>query len=122
MPRFNPNDWTPNSMERKCLVHLDSAENWERILKRTQPPEDERLSWRPFIKIFAINLIFFLFFVAIIMTVVAVGTLGIAGVREDIVLLTGFILVVSAITAAYTTHLYRRSWNRRAAQQTAALT
>jgi hypothetical protein len=114
MPRRSPEDWSPNSLETQCLRHLDSTENWETVLKRPKPPESERLTYRPFVKIFFINILFFSLIITLLLTVVAIGTLGTAGLLEDLPLFIGFVATVTIIMAAYTTYLYRRSWNRRA--------
>jgi hypothetical protein len=114
MPRRSPEDWSPNSLEAQCLRHLDSTENWETVLKRPKPPESERLTYRPFVKIFFINILFFSLIITLLLTVVAIGTLGTAGLLEDLPLFIGFVATVTIIMAAYTTYLYRRSWNRRA--------
>lgn len=114
MFKSHPEDWSPNSLETQCLRHLDSTENWENVLKRPKPLESEHLSYRPFIKIFFINIVFFSTIVTVLLSVVAIGTLGISGLREDLPLFFGFVSTVTIIMAAYTTHLYRRSWNRRA--------
>lgn len=117
MRRTNLENWVPNSMEKKCLDQLDSSENWESFIKSPKPPESEHLSWRPFFKIFLFNLAFFSLIVTLLFGVIAAGTLGIGGLREDIVAFLALILTIAVATASYVTNLYRRTWNRRAAQQ-----
>lgn len=111
---MNQADWQPNSLERTCLTHLDSPENWENILKRPIPPQTEILPWTPFLKIFGFNLLLFTVVLGALLSVILVGTSGPQALAEDLPILIGFILVSACGVAAYSTHLYRRSWNRRA--------
>lgn len=116
MARFRVEDWSPNAMERKCLAQLDSEQNWEQILKRPRPADSQLLDWRPFIKIFAFNLVFFSLVLTMLLVVASAGSMGIAAASELWRELAFFTAVASLGTALYTTHLYRRSWNRRAQQ------
>lgn len=103
-------------MERKCLAQLDSAENWEQILKRQKPAESERLDWRPFGRIFLFNWVFFAVALAFLLVVVTAGVGGMESLSEFKWEISGFVVAGSVVTAAYATNLYRRSWNRRAMQ------
>lgn len=116
MARFQPDSWSPNAMERKCLAQLDSAENWEQILKRQKPAESERLDWRPFGRIFLFNWVFFAVALAFLLVVVTAGVGGMESLSEFKWEISGFVVAGSVVTAAYATNLYRRSWNRRAMQ------
>lgn len=111
---MNQADWQPNSLERTCLSHLDSPENWENILKRPIPPQTEILPWTPFLIIFGFNLLLFTVVLGALLSVILVGTSGPQALAEDLPILIGFILISATGVAAYSTHLYRRSWNRRA--------
>jgi hypothetical protein len=111
---MNQADWQPNSLERTCLSHLDSPENWENILKRPIPPQTQILPWTPFLKIFAFNLLLFTVVLGALLTVILVGTSGPQSLSEDLPIFIGFVLTSASFVAAYSTHLYRRSWNRRA--------
>ena len=110
----NPRDWNPNSVESTCLSHLDHAENWK-ILRRPRPEEDVIQGWSPFIAIFGINLAQF----TLILGLLFVGLEfsqggGLASLREDALIGSGVVVGVASLLAGYVTHLYRRSWNRRA--------
>jgi hypothetical protein len=100
---MNQADWQPNS-----------PENWETILKRPIPPQTQILPWTPFLKIFALNLLLFTVVLGALLTVILVGTSGPQALSEDLPILIGFILISASFVATYSTHLYRRSWNRRA--------
>ena len=109
-------DWSPNSLEKKCLKHLDSAENWTRYLKHERPPSSEPQPWRPFWRIYLINIANFLAVFALMFGTLEIGFTGVAGLREDLPFLVGLVVVFAMLFAGYVTHLYRRSWNRRAAR------
>lgn len=101
-------------MESTCLSHLDHAENWK-ILRRPRPEEDVIQGWSPFIAIFGINLAQF----TLILGLLFVGLEfsqggGLASLREDALIGSGVVVGVASLLAGYVTHLYRRSWNRRA--------
>ena len=110
----NPRDWTPNSVEATCLSHLDHEENWK-ILRRPRPEEDVIQGWLPFGPIFVINVVQF----TLILGLLFVGLEfsqggGISSLREDALIGTGAVVAIASLLAGYVTHLYRRSWNRRA--------
>ena len=109
-------DWTPNSLEAKCLRHLDSHAAWLDILKLERPPTSEPQSWRPFWRIFVMNLIQFIVVLTFLFGSLEVGFSGWAGLREDLPFFIGIVLIIAFGFAAYVTNLYRRSWNRRAAK------
>ena len=117
MDRLNQRsgEWTPNSLEQNCLRHLDSDENWVRILGRPRHDESESQSWSPFTRIFAINITQFSFVFSALFILLEYGMMGSFGaVIEDLVVGVIFVALCSIGMAAYVTHLYRRSWNRRA--------
>ncbi len=107
-------DWSPNSLEKKCLQHLDSAENWTQYLKHERPPNSEPQSWRPFWRIYIINIVQFLAVLAFLFGSLEIGFAGLSGLLEDLPVVLGLTVSIAAGFAAYVTYLYRRSWNRRA--------
>ena len=109
-------EWTPNSLEKKCLKDLDSPENWQNILKTPRPSSHERQSWRPFWRIYVINIALFLAVFAFLFGSLEIGFSGFDGLREDFAIFVVFVGVMATGFAAYVTYLYRRSWNRRAKQ------
>ena len=109
-------DWTPNSLEAKCLRHLDSQAAWKDILKLERPPTAEPQSWRPFWRIFVMNLAQFIVVLGLLLGSLEVATTGWAGLREDLPYFITIVLTIALGFAAYVTNLYRRSWNRRAAK------
>ena len=70
---FRIQNWSPNSLEKKCLQHLDSPENWLDILKVQQPAFDEPQSWKPFWRIFIINITLFLIVFGFLFSSLEVG-------------------------------------------------
>ena len=109
-------DWSPNSLEKKCLQHLDSAENWINILKQVMPDKSEPQPWRPFWRILIINLVQFALVFSLVFVSLEIGFSGVAGLKEDLAFVIGAIAILTIIFASYVTNLYRRSWNRRARQ------
>ena len=108
-------DWIPNSMELKCLRHLDPEENWTGILRQPKPPESEQLGWAPFRVIFGINMLQFTPILAILFVSLELTFGGgVSSLREDALVGSGIVVGLAAIMASYVTYLYRRSWNRRA--------
>ena len=107
-------DWSPNSLEKKCLQHLDSAENWTRYLKHERPPNSEPQPWRPFWRIYLINVVQFFAVLAVVFVSLELGFGGFASLREDLAIVVTLVIVGAMHFAAYVTYLYRRSWNRRA--------
>jgi hypothetical protein len=110
----NPRDWNPNSVESTCLSHLDHVENWK-ILRRPRPEDDVIQGWSPFVAIFGINVVQF----TLILGLLFVGLEfsqggGSASVKEDALIGGAAVVAVASILAGYVTHLYRRTWNRRA--------
>lgn len=102
-------------MEKKCLRDLDSEENWTRILRQPRPDQTTKLDWKPFWRIYIINLVQFLLALTFIFFSLEVGLgTGIAGFKEDFAIGMTSVGVFAISLAAYVTHLYRRSWNRRA--------
>jgi hypothetical protein len=113
---FRIQNWSPNSLEKKCLEHLDSPENWLDILKVQQPAFDELQSWKPFWRIFIINITLFLIVFGFLFSSLEVGFGGFEGLLEDLSILLIVVAIMSTSFAAYVTYLYRRTWNRRAIQ------
>ena len=109
-------DWSPNSLEKKCLQHLDSSENWVNILKQAKPDKAELQPWRPFWRILIINLVQFSAVFSLVFVSLEIGFSGVAGLKEDFVFVIGVITALTLAFASYVTYLYRRSWNRRAKQ------
>lgn len=106
--------WIPTPLERKCLSHLDEPANWA-ILRRDRPDERALLNWTPFWRIWLINfvqyvLILALLFVGLESTVVS----RFSEVASDLPIGTATVVLIASLLAGYVTHLYRRSWNRRA--------
>lgn len=106
--------WIPTPIERKCLQHLDEPANWT-ILRSHRPDERDVLPWSPFRRIWVINFVQYLLILAAIFvglesTVIA----RFAEIATDLPVGGVVVALVAAILAAYVTHLYRRSWNRRA--------
>lgn len=106
--------WVPSELEKKCLDHLDHADNWT-ILHEERPTEELELPWRPFRRIWWINfaqyfVILGLLFAGLESTVVSSWSDAVPDLPGGI---AGVIFLAGAL-AAYVTHLYRRSWNRRA--------
>ena len=107
--------WTPSSLEAKCLSHLDQENNWSQILGRERPGEMEPQSWRPFFKIFYINLaVFWVTTMLAFFSVEIGGGSSRADLLSDLVPGAALMLTLSTVLASYVTYLYRRSWNRRA--------
>ena len=107
--------WIPNSLEKKCLRDLDSRENWTNILKHERPDESQIQSWKPFRKIFAFNLVLFLGVLSLIFITLEFGQgVRFNEFREDLLGGTILVILTAASMALYVTHLYRRTWNRRA--------
>lgn len=104
--------WYPTPIERKCLQQLDTPNSW--TILRTDPPEPEDiLPWRPFRVVFFFNLV--LFVVVLVGLFVVLEVVGDpSGFREDAPYGLAISLVLAAGFSLYATHLYRRSWNRRA--------
>jgi hypothetical protein len=106
--------YLPSSIELKCLRQLDHVENWE-ILKRERPSESEILHWRPFIRIFWFNF-------ALLSTLLAMALFlvdwksgaSIEDIKGDGPFGAAVTVGIAGIMSIYVTHLYRRSWNRRA--------
>jgi hypothetical protein len=117
MPRFSSETWTPSQIEAQCLRHLDSAENWDSILKLPQPPEVQDISYRPFYRVFGFNLVLFSVTLTGVLIGAAWGTLGPQDFSETIPWLVGLAILTAAGLSGYTCYLYRRSWNRRAKQR-----
>lgn len=111
--RGRPKDWNPSVLERKCLRDLDGEDSWPEILHEMRPDESEVQPWRPFRRIFYFNLFVFLPVTALAFLFVEFGS-GAPDLRGDA--LAGAICVLTAtlLFSGYVTHLYRRSWNRRA--------
>ena len=103
--------WKPTFLESRCLQQLDVAENW-RILDREQPPIEEVLPWKPFVRIFWFNwLVFGLLFVAIgVGFAVALDSSSLPTIASGAV--AG--VVLGGLMAVGATNIYRRAWNRRA--------
>ncbi len=110
----NPRDWNPNSVESTCLSHLDHVENWK-ILRRPRPEEDATQGWIPFFPIFVINLVQFTGILGLLFVGLEFSQGGgITSLREDALIGGTAVVAVASLLAGYVTHLYRRSWNRRA--------
>lgn len=109
-------DWSPNSLEKKCLQHLDSSENWIAILKQERPPNSQLLDWKPFWRIYIINIVQFTIVLTLVFGSLEIGFSGLSGLKEDRTILIGIVATMAIMFAAYVTNLYRRSWNRRARQ------
>lgn len=106
--------WHPSPIELKCLRHLDAAENWK-ILKSEKPPKTDVLPWRPFRQIFVINFIQFALIMSALFVFIEMGSgQSLRDVQEDLPYGLGFAVVFAIALGMYVTHLYRRSWNRRA--------
>ena len=103
--------WRPSLLEKRCLQHLDSEENW-RLLNRSKPPPEEELPWKPFGYIFRINIFLFAVVFAILGVLggVASASLNLEWIVGTVVF-GGFAAAFMAFLSAF---LYRRSWNRRA--------
>lgn len=109
--------WMPSPLEEKCLSHMDDDENWSKILGYERPAPSEPQGWKPFAKIFRIN--FALFFVVLGITFPGI-VIGSGGTLSDLAeyAVGGSIIVLGASLglAGFVTHLYRKTWNRRAAE------
>ena len=106
--------WIPSSIEQTCLRHLDASENWS-ILRTARPSETEKLSWRPFLPIFVINFTQYFFVLSVIFVLIEIaGGMGMASINEDLPLGSVIVASIAVALGVYVTHLYRRTWNRRA--------
>ena len=101
-------------MEQKCLQHLDAPGSWK-VLRTSTPDRSDVLNWRPFRRVFGFNfMLFAIVFTAIFFALETTAEAGIAGIKEDLPYGIGAAIVLTVSMAAYVTHLYRRSWNKRA--------
>jgi len=106
--------WAPNSLEEKCLRHLDVPENW-RILRSQRPAETELLGWKPFLRIFVFNFVLFVVVLTALFFAVELSSgSGLADVREDLPYGLAGVAAFAIALGFYVMHLYRRTWNRRA--------
>lgn len=106
--------WHPSPMELKCLRHLDATENWK-ILGREKPPKTDVLPWRPFRQIFVINFIQFVLILSVLFFLLETGSgMTMRDIQEDLPYGLGIAALFAIGLGLYVTHLYRRSWNRRA--------
>ena len=107
-------NWVPSPLEQKCLQQLDAPGSWK-MLKTSLPHESDVLSWRPFRRIFGFNLVLFsIVFIAIFFGLERTAETDALGIKEDLPYGMAIALALTVSFAFYVTHLYRRSWNRRA--------
>jgi len=106
--------WFPTQLEQKCLRQLDAPGSWQ-FLKVEPPEATDILRWRPFRRIFVFNFSLFalIMFVFFLLLERSVGG-GVEGVQDDLPYGLGATFVLALALGFYSTHLYRRSWNRRA--------
>ncbi|RYG36499.1 hypothetical protein EON81_09580 [bacterium] len=109
--------WVPSEIERRCLDQLSSEEAWKWI-GMPRPDEASDITWRPFGKIFAFNVVVFL---PVFLVLTIFGWRSLAAEDSSMVLdtpsiltLAAVILVPTLVMAVLVVSIYRRSWNRRA--------
>jgi hypothetical protein len=106
--------WIPTPLEQKCLRHLDEPENWT-ILRRERPDSREVLPWAPFRRIFAINFVQYASILALIFVGLESASASTIGeVIADLPYAVPVVVLIASVLSLWVTHLYRRSWNRRA--------